>query len=468
MLDYFQHRDVSNLYLNPVEWYTSQDHFAFHVGEKVVSIDAQAKTVFTSKGNTWRYDILVLSTGSVAPVPGYVKAEQQAMKGELIRNFCTDGTGVFVYRSVADLDAILNYAEGAKTATVVGGGLLGLEAAKAVYDLGLSVTIQMRGDYLLSRQLDAAASELVHRKVEDLGVTLRKRCKPSGLVTKVSPEGDLAFAGFETSDGPVESDMVIYAIGIKPRDDLAAETGLKIHPRGGIEVRDDLLTSMPDVYAIGECANWQGNVCLSRRCLLTIQLYGLIAPGIEMADILAFNLTQTTGVGAHAARKMNAPDLSTRLKLMGVDVASFGDYFADMGEKFDAAPGEVAIVDSKPSQMSQLRLASGGPVNCLTYHDPFSATYKKYIFSSDGSHLLGGMMIGDVSDYTKLVAICKKKKKLDVPPAQFILGSKKDGDDAEELDDDAVVCSCHVSHSKIKLDSRILPRVPSANVSSKA
>lgn len=137
---------------------------------------------------------------------------------------------------------------------------------------------------------------------------------------------------------------------------------------------------------------------------------------------------------------MNAPDLSTRLKLMGVDVASFGDYFADMRSQAPAKPGEVAITP-RPSQLR----ANGGPVNCLTYHDPFSATYKKYIFSADGRHLLGGMMIGDVGDYTKLVAICKKKKKLDVPPAQFILGSRKEGDDADELDDDAVVCSCHVS-----------------------
>lgn len=163
-----------------------------------------------------------------------------------------------------------------------------------------------------------------------------------------------------------------------------------------------------------------------------------------MADILAFNLTQTSGVGAHAPRKMNSPDLSTRLKLMGVDVASFGDYFADVGSATPNPPGQVA---NPPGQVAihPLQLSSRGPVKSLTYHDPFSATYKKYIFSADGSHLLGGMMIGDVGDYTKLVALCRKKKKLDVPPAQFILGSKKD-DDGEELDDDAVICACHVSY----------------------
>lgn len=167
---------------------------------------------------------------------------------------------MFVYRSVADLDAILAYADHAKKATVVGGGLLGLEAAKAVYDLGLEVSIQMRGDYLLSRQLDAAASELVHNKVEEMGVKLLKQCRPTGLVTKTTGDGEQAFAGFDTPSGVIDSDMVIYAVGITPRDDLAARAGIKLHSRGGIEVGDDLLTSMKDVYAIGECANWQGNV----------------------------------------------------------------------------------------------------------------------------------------------------------------------------------------------------------------
>lgn len=162
-----------------------------------------------------------------------------------------------------------------------------------------------------------------------------------------------------------------------------------------------------------------------------------------MADILAFNLTQTKGAGAHAPRRMNAPDLSTRLKLMGVDVASFGDFFADSrSQPLPVVAKEVAgsVVIHKSRS-----LRADGDVRCLTYHDPFSATYKKYIFTRDGQHLLGGMMIGDVGDFTKLVAITKKKKKLDMPPGQFILGSKRGEDDGAELDDDAVVCSCHVS-----------------------
>lgn len=150
---------------------------------------------------------------------------------------------------------------------------------------------------------------------------------------------------------------------------------------------------------------------------------------------------------------MNPPDLSTRLKLMGVDVASFGDYFADV--RTLSPPTEPASTPAAPaaglvaihtSAKRRYLTNDNGPVKCLTYHDPFSATYKKYIFSSDGRHLIGGMMIGDVGDFTKLVAITKKKKSLDVPPSQFILGSRTSGDDdGDDLDDDTVICSCHVS-----------------------
>jgi nitrite reductase (NAD(P)H) len=192
-----------------------------------------------------------------------------------------------------------------------------------------------------------------------------------------------------------------------------------------------------------------------------------------MADILAFNLTQTVG---HAPRKMNAPDLSTKLKLMGVDVASFGDYFADERLAKEVAAAEAAAQQAAPKHEHGVTISTVKPsrkrprntrndaVKCLTYSDPISATYRKYIFTADGSHLLGGIvelhslphfetgadypalqMIGDTGAFTKLVSIVKKKKKLDVPPSQFILGAKKEEDDGADLDDDVVVCSCHAT-----------------------
>ncbi|WVQ96928.1 nitrite reductase [NAD(P)H], large subunit [Kwoniella sp. CBS 9459] len=419
LTEYFQHRNIEDLYLNDVGWYAEQnpEHFAFHIGEQVVSVDSAAKIVHTSKGNNFEYDILVLATGSAAGLPPYMTQERlKSIKG------------AFVYRSIADLENIIKYAEkpGITRASVVGGGLLGLEAAKAVYDMQIpEVSILIRQDYPLNRQLDASAGELVLKKIEGMGVQVRTRCEPQAVKTRSTLEGEV-FEGFEVGGELLQSDLTIFAIGITPRDDLARCSGIEVDPRGGIKVGDDLQTSAPGVYAIGECASWKGN----------------------MADILAFNLTQTEGTAAHVPRSMNPPDLSTRLKLMGVDVASFGDFFADVRAAQKApsdstTDGEVAISQAKPSRHRK-NIVSDGPVQCLTYHDPFSATYKKYIFTKDGQHLLGGMMIGDVGDFTKLVAITKKKKKLDVPPSAFILGAKKEGeDDGGDLDDDATVCSCH-------------------------
>ena len=221
-------------------------------------------------------------------------------------------------RPPADLEKIITYAEAPEItrATVVGGGLLGLEAAKAVYDLPTipDVSIINRQGYPLSRQLDQEAGTMVLRRIEDMGVKCLTNVNVKSMLTEPDTEDPSmeVFKGFEFTDGEcLEADLVIMAVGITPRDDLARASGIECHSRGGIDVGDDLMTSAKDVYAMGECASWKGNT------------YGLIGPGVEMADILAFNLCQTdTALGSFRPRKMNAPDLSTKLKLMGVDVAS--------------------------------------------------------------------------------------------------------------------------------------------------
>lgn len=177
----------------------------------------------------------------------------------------TQRIGIFVYRNIADLERIMDYAElpDISKASVVGGGLLGLEAAKAVYDMpGVpDVSIIIRQNYPLNRQLDPSAGELVLRKIEAMGVKVLTQCEPQAITTRVDENGDEVFTGFKISDDEViESDLTIFAIGIKPRDDLAAASGIKCARRGGIDVGDDLMTSEKDIYAIGECASWRGNV----------------------------------------------------------------------------------------------------------------------------------------------------------------------------------------------------------------
>lgn len=187
---------------------------------------------------------------------------------------------------------------------------MGLEAAKAVYDLETisNVSIIHRRAYPLSRQLDTHGGEIVRRRIEAMGVTFLGTTSVEKLITNEAG----VLTGLALTDGNTMScDIAVMAIGVTPRDDLARASGIKCADRHGIIVGDDLRTSALDVFAIGECASWRDNT------------YGLIAPGVEMADILAFNLTQTqTNVGGFVPRKMNNPDLSTKLKLMGVDVYS--------------------------------------------------------------------------------------------------------------------------------------------------
>jgi nitrite reductase (NAD(P)H) len=385
---------------------------------KVTEIHLNEKLVSCSSGETVPYDVLVIATGSDALLPRHTPGH--------------DAKGVFVYRTIEDLEKLIEF--GAKNkgtvGAVVGGGLLGLEAANAMMDLENYEKVKLieRNRWVLSRQLDSDAGGLVVEQVRELGldVLLSKR------VGKIEVTEDNYVKGVVFEDGErMDCSTICFAIGIKARDELARKAGIKCADRGGgIVVDGELKTSAPDVYAIGECASWEN------------QTFGLIAPGIEMADVLSFNLTQAKD---HAYRSFKRPDLSTKLKLLGVEVASFGDFFADRD-----GPKHLPLRAAKKKEGSPdaLRKLTNGipppPVKALTYKDPFQNVYKKYLFSLDGKYLLGGMMIGDTKDYVKLVPMVKNQKMLDVPPSQFILGASKEGDEGgDDLDDDTQICSCH-------------------------
>ena len=424
LTSFFQHRQVESLYLNPQSWY--KDHegtsFSYHLNTLVTEIKPQEKVVITSKGDTVSYDILVLATGSDALLPKHTPGH--------------DAKGVFVYRTIEDLEKLITFSSTVKgtTGCVVGGGLLGLEAAKAMMDLEEFQQVKLieRNRWVLSRQLDGDAGGMVVELVRALGldVMLSKR------VGKILTTDDNAVKGIIFEDGEqMDCTCVMFAIGIKARDELARKAGLKCADRGGgITIDNDLRTSDPNIYAIGECASWEN------------QTFGLIAPGVEQADVLSFNLTQAK---VHAPRIFKRPDLSTKLKLLGVEVASFGDFFADRDGPKDL-PARHAKREEKKESAGQNKVKSllDGPpppaVKALTYKDPFQAVYKKYLFTMDGKYLLGGMMIGDTKDYVKLVPMVKNKKALDVPPSQFIIGASKDGEeDGDDLTDDTQICSCH-------------------------
>ncbi|KAI9739141.1 MAG: hypothetical protein M1834_007354 [Cirrosporium novae-zelandiae] len=401
LTSFFQHRQAENLYLNPEEWYTSmpEGSLSYHLNTLATLIDPGSKTVTTAKGDRISYDILVLATGSNAVIPYHTSGH--------------DAKGVFVYRTIDDLQKLIAFARTVKgtTGAIIGGGLLGLEAAKAMMDLKEFSKARLieRNRWVLSRQLDEDAGSMVVELVQKLGldVMLNKRAR------KIEVDGMDCVKGVVFEDGGrMDCGCLMFAIGITARDDLARQAGIKCANRGGgIVVGPDLSTTIPDIYAIGECASWEN------------QTFGLIAPEIDMADVLSFNLTQSK---VHSPRKFKRPDLSTKLKLLGVDVASFGDFFADR----DGLQGEGRIkLKGKITQNGATNGTSVPRVKTLSYKDPFQAVYKKYLFTMDEKYLLGGMMIGDTRDYVKLVPMVKNRKPLEVPPSEFILGANKDGED---------------------------------------
>jgi nitrite reductase (NADH) large subunit len=381
---YFGHRDADSLLLAKLEWY-ADNGIALHLGDRATSIDRERRVVRSEKGVEIPYDIIVLATGSapfVPPVPG------------------VDKKGVFVYRTIEDLDRMIAYAENASRAAVIGGGLLGLEAAKAVYDLGLETHVVEFAHRLMPRQVDDAGSRVLVNKIEELGVCVHLNRSTKEFL------GNGKIEGMSFADGSqLDVDMIVISAGIRPRDDLGRSSGIEVGPRGGVVVDDMLRTSDPAIYAIGEVALHRG------------MIYGLVAPGYEMADTLAANLA------GRAPKTFAGADLSTKLKLMGVDVANFGDAFAD-----------------------------ANTARSITYEDPFEGVYKRLLFTHDGKRLLGGILVGDASDYGTLLAHYKSPKPLPVAPGELLAGKRAESgaSAAGVLDDDAQVCSCNnVSKAQI-------------------
>jgi nitrite reductase (NADH) large subunit len=378
---YFEHRSAEKLAIAEPDWH-SKNGVQLFVGDRATAIDREKKVVRSVQGREIGYDYVVLATGSapfVPPVPG------------------VDKKGVFVYRTIEDLDRIIAYGETVKKAAVIGGGLLGLEAAKAAYDLGLETHVVEFASRLMPRQIDDVGSRVLVGKINSLGVQVHLNKNTKEFIGNGKVEG-MSFA-----DGSeLDVKMIIVSAGIKPRDELARTCGLDVGQRGGVVVNDRLRTSDPSIFAIGEVALFNG------------MIYGLVAPGYEMSEIAAANF-----IGED--RTFKGADMSTKLKLMGVDVASFGNAFAD--EK-----GAKAI----------------------TFEDPFKGTYKKLLFNPEGTKLLGGILVGDAADYSSLSIMAKSDKALMVSPGELLVPNKSGSSELMVMDDDAQVCSCNnVSKAKI-------------------
>ncbi|HLW19103.1 MAG TPA: nitrite reductase large subunit NirB, partial [Cyclobacteriaceae bacterium] len=375
---YFTGSTANDLLMAPREWYL-ENGIDLRTNELIVKIDRAAKKVVSHIGTEVFYDKLIMATGSGAFVPQIQGVEKK---------------GVFVYRTLEDLDAITSYGKKVKSAAVMGGGLLGLEAAKAVMDLGLKAHVIEFAPRLMPRQLDEAGSAILREKLETLGISIHL----SKNTKQIFGNGKLT--GLEFSDGTELSvDMLVISAGIKPRDELAKSCGLETAARGGVVVDEFLQTGDKDIFAIGEVASYQNMV------------YGLVAPGYEMAAQVVNQLTD------REVKPFTGFDMSTKLKLIGVDVASFGDPF-----------GEV-----EPSQP-------------IVYEDKVKGIYKRINLSLDGKRLLGGILVGDAAAYNMLWQMVQNKMPLPPAPEDLILGSRGGKEVAmagvESLPPDAQICSC--------------------------
>jgi len=375
--EYFGGRDAESLAMCEADFYT-QHGVHMHLGVAVLEIDRERKEVVTSEGRQ-PYDRLVLATGSYPFVPPIAGAE---------------GNSKLVYRTLDDLDDIRAAANGGRRGVVVGGGLLGLEAANALKSLGLEAHVVEFAPRLMPVQLDPDGGAALKARIEELGVRVHLNRATSEIVA-----GEEYAYRMNFSDGEsLETDLIVFSAGIRPQDALGRSAGLDIAERGGVVIDSDYRTNDPDIYAIGECASWNGSI------------FGLVAPGYTMARNLAALL-----VGKQHESFIGA-DMSTKLKLLGVDVGSIGDAHA-------ATPGAKSY----------------------RFNDEVNSSYRRLVVSPDGSQVIGAVLVGDNSYYDTLLQYAQNGIKLPADPASLILpaGEGAPALGADALPDTATICSCH-------------------------
>ena len=382
--EFFENQDAKALEMAPRAWY-EENGIELITNTRITDIHRNKKTITNTKDEEYSYDYLVLATGSSAFVPPIKGSEKE---------------GVFVYRTIEDLEGMLAYAAKLKAknpkarAAVLGGGLLGLEAGKAVMDMGLEPHIVEFAPKLMPRQLDSRSSQVLQLKLESIGLNIHLSKATNQIL------GGDCITGMEFGeDDKLDVDMLIISAGIRPRDELANTCDLEKGTRGGIVVNNKMQTSDPEIFAIGEVA------------LYNQMIYGLVAPGYDMAEVAASQI-----LGQADSLMPDEIDMSTKLKLIGVDVASFGEPF------MPASKGHSIIFENKTQHL-----------------------YKRINVSLDGKSLLGGILVGDASDYSMLHQIYLNGMKIPEDPAQLILPAGDGGGsfgDVMDLPDEAQICSC--------------------------
>ncbi len=381
--EYFGGRDAESLALGEAALYQTPG-VTLHLGVPVLEIDRARREVITANG-CMAYDQLVLATGSYPFVPPIEGAA---------------GDSRLVYRTLADLDTIQAAARNAKRGVVVGGGLLGLEAANALKSLGLEAHVVEFAPRLMPVQLDDHGGHALKARIEELGVSVHL----SRGTQSISKGSEYRFRMNFANDEFLETDLIVFSAGIRPQDALAKACELQLGARGGIAIDSQCRSSDERIFAIGECAAWNGSV------------FGLVAPGYQMARCVAAQLCDAVGLSEDSATPFLGADMSTKLKLLGVDVGSIGD-------------------------------AHGATAGARSYRfiDEATSTYRRLVVSADGKQALGAVLVGDNSYYDTLLQYVQNGIALPADPSSLILpqGAAAPALGVDALPATATVCSCH-------------------------
>ncbi len=367
-------KSVEDIYINTEEWYR-KNNITLHLGEKIIDVDSSNKRVTSDKGHSFDYDLLLLATGSnpfIPPIDG------------------TRKNGVYVFRNMADTQSILEHCKTARKAVVIGGGLLGLEAARGLLNQGQKVTVVHLMDRLMDVQLDVVGGQFLKREIEKLGIEVLLNKNTERIMGEESVDGVLF------KDGSIaEADMVVIACGIRPNVELGKKAGLKVNR--GIVANDFMETSDPSIFAIGECVEHREKV------------YGLVAPLYEQGKVLAATITGNKGP------LYQGSTLATKLKVMGIELFSAGDFKADEPDK------EV-----------------------IAYQDHAFGVYKKVVVHRE--RVVGTILIGDAADANRFLEMIRKNEPVngkrerllfEMPPA--VPGSPTDIMSRPDTD---TICGC--------------------------
>ncbi len=366
---------LDEIILNPIEWY-KRHGIDLHLGVTVNKIDPAGKKIITENGDSYHFDKLLVATGSVPFIPP-------------IKGVQTDGVlppGIFTFRNLKDTQSMIQWAQKSRKAIVIGGGLLGIEAASGLINQGLEVAIAHLMDRLMEIQLDSAGAEILKREVTKLGIqVILGYCAKEIIIENGRVEGV-----YFTNGKAYDADMIVLAAGIRPNVHLAGEAGLTLNR--GIVVSDYMETSHPGIFAVGECIEHRGRI------------YGIVSPLMEQAKVAAEAIA-----GGRSIRYEGSVE-ATRLKVAGIPLASIGNFM-------------------------------GGP-SCedLIYRDTGGAIYKKLVIS--GGRIVGAILLGDLDGYNRYLGLIQNQEDISLQRKTLLIGQPQAITSIASMPDNATICGC--------------------------